>query len=192
MSSVIHNRQDTLASDQTMVTGIQKRLAGKSFTVNDKSYSTQDVVAVFQGRVTTGQAVVSSRAAWLAAVKADRDERSQTAAFASAFQNIVKGMFQDPSALADFGLTPRKSGKKTVEVKSTAVAKNLATRQARGTMGKKQKAKIKGSVTQAPSQGGAGAIVTPSAASSAGPAASTATAPAPLTAAAAPSPKPAI
>jgi hypothetical protein len=183
------NRQNTLARDQAMTAGIQKRLAGQSFTVSDKSYSTQDVVAVFQGRVTTGQAVSSSRAAWIAAVQADRAERSQTAAFVGAFQGILKGMFQDPSALADFGLTPRKSGKKTVEVKSTAVAKNLATRQARGTMGKKQKAKIKGSVTQAPSQGGAGAIVTPSAASSAGPAASTATAPSPLTAA--PLPKPA-
>jgi hypothetical protein len=62
-------------------------------------------------------------------------------------------MFQDPATLADFGLAPRKSNAKTVQTKATAVAKNLATRKARGTMGKKQKASIKGHVT--------GIIVTP-------------------------------
>src|SRR5271167_2607202 len=132
-----NNRQTTLGQDQKMIAGIQKNLSGKSFTVSDKSYATQDVIAVYQGRINTGQAVASAKAVWQAAVKSDRTQRSQTASFASSFQAIVKGMFQDPSTLADFGLSPRKSTSKTVQTKATAVVKNLATRKARGTTGKK-------------------------------------------------------
>jgi hypothetical protein len=62
-----------------------------------------------------------------------------------------------PDTLAVFGLKPRKSPKKTVEILSTAIAKNLATRKARGTKGKRQKEEIKGSVTPEPSTGGTGA-----------------------------------
>jgi hypothetical protein len=151
MSTV--NRQITLGQDQKMIAGIQKNLANKSFTVSDKSYTTPEVVAVYQGRINTGQAVAAARAAWQAAVKANRAQSSQTASFSTPFQAIVKTMFQDPATLADFGLSPRKANGKTVQTKATAVAKNLATRKARGTMGKKQKASIKGNVT--------GIIVTP-------------------------------
>jgi hypothetical protein len=167
--ATLNNRQTTLNQDQKMIAGVQGHLADKSFIVGDKSYAAKDVIAVYQGRVTTGQAVVTAHAAWLAAVKADRDERAQTAVFAGAFRTIVQGMYQDPGTLADFGLAPRKSTKKTVETKSTAVAKTLATRKARGTMGKKQKSKIKGDVTALPSQDGSSAKA---------PATSTATTPA--------------
>ncbi len=149
-----NNRQGSLNQNQKMIEGVQGHLADKSFIVGDKSYAAKDVIAVYQGRVTTGQAVVTARAAWQAAVKADRDQRAQTAVFVGAFRAIVQGMYQDPGTLADFGLAPRKSTKKTVETKATAVAKTLATRKARGTMGKKEKSKIKGDITAEPSASG--------------------------------------
>src|SRR5579859_3361575 len=102
----IKNRQNALNQDQKMIEGVRGHLADKSFIVGDKSCTAQEVIAVFQGRVTTGQAVVSAHAAWLAAVKTDRDQRTTTPAFAGAFRTIVRGMYQDPSTLADFGLAP--------------------------------------------------------------------------------------
>jgi hypothetical protein len=51
--------------------------------------------------------------------------------------------------LAGFGMSvPKSTGKKTVETKAKAIAQSQATREARHTMGKKQKKSIKGVVPQ--------------------------------------------
>jgi hypothetical protein len=150
-----NNRRSSLDQDTLVIEGVQKHLMSQSFIVGDKPCTAQDVVNVFQSRITTGRAAVSDKAAWQAAVKADREQRAQTAVFVRAFRNIVLGMFHDPSTLADFGLSPRKSTKRTVATKSVAIAKNEATRKARSTMGKKQKAKVKGTPPATPSPGGA-------------------------------------
>jgi hypothetical protein len=135
--------------DSKLVAGVQKRLSGQSFTVNDQPCTAQQVVDTLQGRISKALAVETARAALQAATKAFREERAQTAGFVSAFRSIVRGMFQSPTALADFGLSPRKSTKKTLETKVTAVAKAKGTRTARGTRGPKAKAKIKGAATAA-------------------------------------------
>jgi hypothetical protein len=132
--------------DQSLLAGVQKDLANQSFTVQDKPCTTQDVVNVLQGRISKGQAVIAARAALAAAVKAFLEERTSTKGFVSAFRSIVHGMFTNPATLADFGLEPRKSTKKTLETKVTAAEKTAATRTARGTKGPKEKAKIKGAV----------------------------------------------
>ena len=135
--------------DKKLLAGVEKDLKNQSFTINDKSCTSQEVVNVLQGRISKGLAVETARAALQAAVKALREERTQTAGFVSAFRTIVKGMYQSPDTLADFGLSPRKSTKKTLETKVTAVVKTKATRSARGTKGPKAKAKIKGTAPAA-------------------------------------------
>jgi hypothetical protein len=135
--------------DRKLLAGVQKDLANQSFTINDKSCTAQDVVNVLQGRISKGLAVEAARAALQTAAKALREERTQSAGFVSAFRTIVKGMFKNPDTLADFGLSPRKSTKKTLETKVTAVVKTKATRSARGTKGPKAKAKIKGAAPAA-------------------------------------------
>jgi hypothetical protein len=138
-----------IEQDRKLLAGVEKDLANQSFTINDKSCTSQDVVTVLQGRISKGLAVEVARAALQAAVKALREERTQTAGFVSAFRTIVKGMYKSPDTLADFGLSPRKSTKKTLDTKVTAVAKTKATRTARGTKGPKAKAKIKGAAPAA-------------------------------------------
>ncbi len=145
--------ESLVAQDQSLLAGVQKNLANQTFTVNDQSCTTQDVVNVLQGRISKGLAVQAARAALAAAVKDNLDERSSTAGFVSAFRAIVKGMFQSPGTLASFGLEPRKSTKKTLATKVTAVEKTAATREARGTKGPKAKAKIKGTVPTANASG---------------------------------------
>jgi hypothetical protein len=135
--------------DKKLLAGVEKDLANQSFTVSDKTCTSQDVVNVLQGRISKAQAVEAARAALQAALKAHREERAQTAGFVSAFRAIVKGMYSSPDTLADFGLSPRKSTKRTLDTKVTAVAKIKATRTARGTKGPKAKAKIKGAAPAA-------------------------------------------
>jgi hypothetical protein len=74
-----------------------------------------------------------------------------------AFTLFVRASFgNSPDVLADFGLTPHKApAPKTVETKANAVAKTLATRQARHTMGPAKKAAIKGTVPASTPSGGA-------------------------------------
>jgi len=72
-----------------------------------------------------------------------------------AFVAFVKATFsKSPDVLVDFGLAPKQAATPlTVEQKAARVAKGKATRQARGTMGKKKKLAVHGDVT--------GVVVTP-------------------------------
>jgi hypothetical protein len=139
-----------VAGDTQLLNGTQKDLANKTFTVNDKSCTSQDVITVLQGRISKANAVLAARAALASAVKAMREDRAQNQPFVSAFRAIVKGMFTDPATLADFGIAPRKAPKKTLDTKVAAVAKTAETRAARGTKGKKQLDEIHGTAPAAP------------------------------------------
>ncbi len=146
------SRSTEVDLDQKMIRGIRKHLAGMTFIVRGKRYTEQQVLAVFQGRIAKSKAVEPAWAAWRGAVKADRDERRASAAFVKAFRGLLYSMFERVDTLGDFGLPERKVPKKTVAVKLQAIGKSKATREARGTMGKKEKAKIHGVVPAAPTE----------------------------------------
>ena len=155
-------RQSAVDQDKALIAGIQKFLMGQPLIIGKQSYQPQDLIKVLQARVTTGQGIIDARTAVTAAIKADQAERTTTGALVRGFRTIVIGMFSElPDTLAVFGLKPRKSTKKTVQVKATAVAKTQATRKARGTMGKKQKARIIGKVPPATTGGGTTPETTP-------------------------------
>jgi hypothetical protein len=149
------NRNAKLAADQSMIDGVHGFLSTlPSFPVGSTSVTPADIVKVFQDRVDAARAVQTAEAARTAAVKTDLDKRAQTAAFVRSFRRIVLGMFSEsPDTLAAFGLKAPRAPKKTVEVLSAAVAKSKATREARNTMGTRQKKGVKGNV--------AGITVTP-------------------------------
>jgi hypothetical protein len=154
MTTKAQTRNGQLNADQKLIDGTEKFLAKyPELPVGSQSMATADIVKVFQGRISTSKAVLAADAARTAAIKADRDERNKTSAFAQAFRRMVVGMFfQSPDTLATFGLKAPKVVKKTVETKSTAVAKSEATRKARHTMGPKQKKDVKGTTPPAKSR----------------------------------------
>jgi len=141
-----------IAADQKMIDGVVKYLTVfASLPVGSQSMAPADIVKIIQERVRSAQAVVTAEAAFKDAVKADRDERVSTAKLMSSLRRIVLGFYgESPNTLAAFGLTAPRTGKKKVDVKAAAVAKGKATRKARNTMGRKQKAKVKGSVPATP------------------------------------------
>jgi hypothetical protein len=148
MSTNKNTRKSAVDQDESLINGTRQYLMGQNLIIGKQSYTPQEIINLLQGRVTTGQAILTARTAVTAAIKADKDERSQTGSFVRGFRTIVQGMFGElPDTLAVFGLKPRKSPKKTVKVKSEAILKTEATRKARGTMGKRQKESIKGTIT---------------------------------------------
>jgi hypothetical protein len=148
MTNPINTRNDRLTLDQAMINGTEKFLAQfATLPVGATNMAPADIIKVFQDRIASGKATQVAEAARAAAVKADRDLRAKTRAFEQAFRRIVLGMFlQAPDTLAVFGLKVPKTRKPKAVTVATAVAKNKATRVARGTVGPKKKLAIKGTV----------------------------------------------
>jgi len=142
MSNPSYSRADILASDQTLIDGINKNLAllPPSFRVNKQQITPQVVITTLQGRITTGKAVVDAETAHTAAVKADKDERVQTKPVVDGFKHMVIAMFaNEPGVLKDMGLSAPRPAEKSAATKAKAAEKAQQTRQAVGTKGKKQK-----------------------------------------------------
>jgi hypothetical protein len=169
------NKNTQQNNDRKIVLAIPLHLANVSnVMLAGVQYTTADLVKLFQGRIDASDQSTAAHAKWLDLVKAEREERAQTAVVVRAFKDLVLSMFADQAGpLADFGLTPRKKPKKTVATKSQAVAQTKATRTARKTLGKRQKAKVKGVVqeprtTTSSSASGAGAPAAGNAGASSG------------------------
>jgi hypothetical protein len=147
------SRPSRQVADQKLMDGVNKHETTlPPLLIGGASITPTDIRTTLQARIATANTAVSTRATWQAAVKADIDERAKTQTFVSGLRQALKVAFADSiEALADFGLTPRKvPAVRTPEEKAQATAKAKATRAARHTMGTKQKAQIKGTVT--PSQ----------------------------------------
>jgi len=143
------NRSQQQTGDQKLIDGLSKHASTvSSLVIGGTSYPTTAIVAALQTRLATANAAISTRATWQTAVKADIGERAKTKTFVSGLRQALQVAFAGSiDALADFGLTPRKQRVVTPEKKAAAAAKAKATRAARHTMGKNQKAAIKGTVS---------------------------------------------
>lgn len=144
----------TIGNKKTEIAGVQALLAGagKDFQKTTKlvfggtTFTLTQVLQLLQGFLDLMAAVDTARATFQAKLKAFRDQAPITRAQIRAFVVFVRATFgNNPDVLADFGLAPHKvPAPKTVKTKTVAVQKALATRTARHTMGKVQKAAITG------------------------------------------------
>jgi hypothetical protein len=107
------------------------------------------ILTQLQSFVNNRNAVVAAQATARDAVATERAQAPALNVVIDAFEAFVRFTFGDQATvLAAFGLTPHKvPAPKTAEQKAVAAAKRKATREARGTMGPKQKKSVKGNVT---------------------------------------------
>ncbi|HEX8791071.1 MAG TPA: hypothetical protein VF765_08960 [Polyangiaceae bacterium] len=134
-----------------LIAGTNKRLPNGNQTITlDGATTTVDAVTKeLQSYLDDRNAVVAAQATAKATVAAENANMPALNALLKAFIAFVRVNFgNDPSALADFGLTPHQAPQPmTAEAKAAAVAKREATRAARGTKTPKQKKGIHGNVT---------------------------------------------
>ena len=118
--------------------------------INSVAHTPADIITMLQERVASLKAVEAARAVLATQVASSRLKLASTKAIVAGVQHELQTMYgNDSGMLADFGLKPRKpTGRKTVDTLVTAAEKAKATRKARHTLGKKQKAKIKGKPPQ--------------------------------------------
>jgi hypothetical protein len=146
------NRPSEIDALQKLCDGLAKHATAiPQVVIAGTAMAPADVVAKLQARIAVAKAVQTTKATWQGAVKADIAATVQLQPFLSGLRQTLLAAFTGQvDALADFGLTPRKKAVITPETRAASALKAKATRAARNTLGKKQKAKITAPVTITP------------------------------------------
>jgi hypothetical protein len=150
------NKSTEAALAEQLAAGTQKHLSTMTQLMVDGSTITPaQAEAQLNALSALRTAVTAARTTLEAKIAAETAQLPALRVFLVAFVAFVRGTFgNSPDILADFGLLPKKATTPlTVEQKAAAAAKSKATREARGTTGKKAKLAVKGNVT--------GVVVTP-------------------------------
>ena len=147
------NRPNTQAHDGQVIVGIKNNLQNvSSLPLASSTYTMAALEQLIQSRIDAANAVVNARAHWVDASATYETLNTNVAKVVRALRQYVINVYgPDSPVLADFGFTATKKSPLTPDQLVARAQKAAATRKARGTMGKKQKAKIKGTVaTTAP------------------------------------------
>jgi hypothetical protein len=148
---------------RALIAGTQKHFPNGSLTFGGATYTPAALTQVLQSLDDATTGMDAAAAKWQDAVKAQRNVATTVGPILRDYRRYLVTLFGTAvEPLADFGLTPRKApAPQTVEQKAAAATKREATRQARHTMGKRQKASIKGTVPSATTPAPAGVSPTP-------------------------------
>lgn len=143
------SKASVLAQLQALVSGLQKELPNGSFTLLSTTYTTATLVPIIQGLITALTAVDTAQAGAKAALVDWDAEDVKSSPIIKALIKSLRTMYANsPDTLAAFALKPPKAPTPlTAAQRAASVAKAEATRKARGTTGKKQKALVTGNVT---------------------------------------------
>jgi hypothetical protein len=141
------NKTIIKARNAKLIKGIQKNLSGfTEITLGGTVFTIPNLVGAIQA---DSDAIDTADAAHKQLEQAVTDEKNthvKTADLVLLLRNFVISYFGKKAIaiLGDFGFSVPKKAVKKVKVKVAAVEKAKATRDARHTMGKKQRAEIKG------------------------------------------------
>jgi hypothetical protein len=144
------SKTDRADKIRKILAGLQKYFGNVNLTLLGTSYTPAALQAFLQADVASNDASTLAHAAWLKTVNDAQDTDAKTNPVLRAIRAQVLAVYgEDQNAaniLAEFGYSPRKKVVLTAQQKADRAAKLRATRQARGTMGSRQKAKIHGTV----------------------------------------------
>jgi hypothetical protein len=142
-------RADTLADLQALRAGVEKNLATFTFLLAGETYSGAQALAFLDTAIASGQAILTARGTLNDAIRADKRFLSLNRATLKGMRDIIALMYaRQATTLSEFGMTPKKT--RTPMSNETLViraAKARSTRAKRKTLGKRQRAAIKGDVT---------------------------------------------
>jgi hypothetical protein len=130
----------------TLAAGLRKHAPRERFVVHEKKYTTAQLARRIDALVASGDEVLRLRGLLERALTRDRALRAKEAPILAALRDLLRARY-GAMTLQDMALRRRKPRRaETVEELATRVDKMRATRNARHTGGKRQKAKIKGVV----------------------------------------------
>ncbi len=137
------NRTHRITSIVQLLAACQKhpaKIGGLLF--NSKPLELEEITTCLQAVIATAQGVADARAVLDGALHEEGVAIEQAAPVMKVIKAFVANAYPNqPELLADFGLRKRSRKERTVEEKLETVKRNRATRTARNTMGRKQKAR---------------------------------------------------
>ena len=142
-----------------VLAGILKHFSGvTTVMLGGKQVALADLTKRIQADIAASDTSVQARAQLTTDVQAELASHADLDPDLRLFKFFVIAQYGDTqdasTTLSDFGYAPRKTPTKSLAAKTQAAEQAKATREARGTMGPKAKAKIKGTVaTPAPVEG---------------------------------------
>ncbi len=140
-----NNRTTRNTAIAQLLSGFQKHWDLGGLHLNSETLEPKEVTASLRAVIEAGARVAEARGALAAALHDEEAVLAEKADVITCLKQVVTNAFKNkPDVLADFGLGPRARKQLTVKEKLDAVTKQLATRDARGTKGKRQKAAIHG------------------------------------------------
>ncbi len=120
---------------------------GTAVFIDGQPLTVDTIAAAFQGSVDAQAAVTSAKGRYKVLLNERAAADDLRRRYDEGMKMYVLSRFGANSEAAhDFGYAPRKIGEADVATKAQAVLLSKATREARGTMGKKQRLKIKGTL----------------------------------------------
>jgi hypothetical protein len=124
--------------------GVAKHFTFPMYMGRDR-WKPEELVAYLQTLIDAIQAADDAYNVWQTRLRERRSLEKEAASTIEAAKNLALAMFDgSPKILADFDLKqPKKKGPRTTEAKVAMVTKARSTRKERGTMGKRQRAKLK-------------------------------------------------
>jgi hypothetical protein len=137
---------------------------GDKFVVGGKEITIGDLCSLLDGRVQAAQDLDVKRREHSAAVETYRATVAESKSVVSGVRTqLISQLGATAPALSDYGIPPRKTRQvPSVEERAKSVAKSRATREARHTMGPKERLDIKGTVPAdvppPPTEGSAGVL----------------------------------
>jgi hypothetical protein len=143
------NKTNRINNNRKIVGAITKHLTAP-ITLSGASYAPAALAQLFQGGIDVADATDAANEAWHAAVAKERTQTGELSLLQAALRSFEAATYGETSTVfTDFGFTPRKVTPPTADTKAAAAKKRLATREARHTLGPRQKAKITGATTPA-------------------------------------------
>jgi hypothetical protein len=140
------NKDKTINKNRQAIGGMRKHFAGiPSIVLGGTPTTPADAIATLQGAIDAVDAAATAEKAFHDAVAVQHAAVAKGNALLKALKMLVHNQLGSSEAiLGDFGFTRPTRQVPKEETKAAAVAKRAATRAARHTMGKRQKAKVKG------------------------------------------------
>jgi hypothetical protein len=149
------NRDKSINNNRQAIAGVQKHFSSTpTLAIDGTSMAPNDVIATFQAAIDATDAATSAEKAFHDAVAAKKAALAKSNVHLRALKTLVQNQLgSSQEALGDFGFSSPSRQAPDEATKAAAVAKRAATRAARHTMGKRQKAPIKGVAPTTPSPG---------------------------------------
>jgi len=139
----------TITEYQALIAGIPKYCPNAIFTVAGQTFTASEAVTFITSLLNAASAVATAKTGWKDARLAEETLVASDLPIVKAIRENLATMFSNnTTTLAAFEIAPKKPRQPlSAEARAAATAKARATRIARGTTSKKQKAEVSGDVT---------------------------------------------